>query len=202
MKNTVKFSIFLIPIGIAINLIGGQLALLLKLPIFLDSIGTITVGALCGPIPGMIVGAVTNMGLSITNPQTLFYIGNNIIFGLLSGFLARRGFFSRIPKVLLTGIIFGIIGGTLGATISILFFDALGAGGTGVVTGALMNAGFPPVVAAYASELFADLTDKIPTVFIVYLILRSIPSRTLIKMPQGEALLAFRKAPKAGAETK
>lgn len=202
MKNTVKFSIFLIPIGIAINLIGGQLALLLKLPIFLDSIGTITVGALCGPIPGMIVGAVTNMGLSITNPQTLFYIGNNIIFGLLSGFLARRGFFSRIPKVLLTGIIFGIIGGTLGATISILFFDALGAGGTGVVTGALMNAGFPPVVAAYASELFADLTDKIPTVFIVYLILRSIPSRTLIKMPQGEALLAFRKAPKAAAETK
>src|SRR5690606_28121108 len=139
MKNAVKFSIFLIPIGIAINLIGGQLALLLKLPIFLDSIRTITVGALCGPIPGMIVGAVTNMGLSITNPQTLFYIVNNIIFGLLAGILARRGFFSRLPKVLLTGVIFGIIGGTIGATISILFFDALGAGGTGVVTGALMN---------------------------------------------------------------
>lgn len=38
MKKIDKLTIFLIPIGIAINVVGGQLAILLKLPLFLDSI--------------------------------------------------------------------------------------------------------------------------------------------------------------------
>ena len=48
-----KLAIFLIPIGIAVNVVGGQLAVLLKLPVFLDSIGTFVVGALCGWGPGL-----------------------------------------------------------------------------------------------------------------------------------------------------
>ena len=58
-KNMSKISrmvIFLIPVCIAINLVGGQLAIMLKLPVFLDAIGTIIAGALCGPVPGMMVG--------------------------------------------------------------------------------------------------------------------------------------------------
>ena len=37
MKNLNKLTIFLIPIGIAINVVGGQLALLLKLPVWIDT---------------------------------------------------------------------------------------------------------------------------------------------------------------------
>lgn len=36
MKKWNKLTIFLIPIGIAVNVVGGQLALMLKLPVFLD----------------------------------------------------------------------------------------------------------------------------------------------------------------------
>ena len=62
-KNMSKISrmvIFLIPVCIAINLVGGQLAIMLKLPVFLDAIGTIIAGALCGPVPGMMVGLITH----------------------------------------------------------------------------------------------------------------------------------------------
>ena len=46
--------IVLIPIAIAINIILGQtVSAALKVPIYLDSIGTILVGALAGPIPGL-----------------------------------------------------------------------------------------------------------------------------------------------------
>lgn len=41
-----------IPVGIAINAIGGQIATFLKLPIFLDSIGTVLSGFLLGPVGG------------------------------------------------------------------------------------------------------------------------------------------------------
>ena len=52
----------LIPIAIAINIILGQtVAAALKVPIYLDSIGTILVGVLAGPIAGAATGGLTNL---------------------------------------------------------------------------------------------------------------------------------------------
>lgn len=49
-------SLVLIVIAIAINMIGGQLISMLKLPIFLDSIGTLISAVLLGPFIGMLTG--------------------------------------------------------------------------------------------------------------------------------------------------
>ncbi|MCO0597876.1 hypothetical protein NGI46_10400 [Peribacillus butanolivorans] len=189
MKNSFKLTVFLIPIGIAVNFIGGQIVLLLKLPLYLDSIGTIVVGALCGGIPGAVVGAITNLTISITNPTTLAYIWLNILYGLLAGFLAKRGIFKSLWKTIVASLGFAVIGGGLGATITILMFGGLGAGTTGMITGMLMTMGFSVEVGAFMSELLADLLDKIPTLLIVYFILKSIPMRTLVKLPQGELFI-------------
>ncbi len=51
----------LIVISIAINMIGGQLASMVKLPIFLDSIGTLISAVLLGPVIGMLTGLLTNL---------------------------------------------------------------------------------------------------------------------------------------------
>ncbi|MBK6793312.1 MAG: hypothetical protein IPG80_12440 [Anaerolineales bacterium] len=48
----------LIPIAIAINVAVGQIVLVLKLPVFLDSIGTVLVAVLCGPWAGALTGAL------------------------------------------------------------------------------------------------------------------------------------------------
>ena len=46
--------IALIPVAIAINIVLGQtVQSVLKIPIYLDSIGTILVGVLAGPIPAL-----------------------------------------------------------------------------------------------------------------------------------------------------
>lgn len=54
-------ALVLIVISIAINMIGGQLASMVKLPIFLDSIGTLISAVLLGPIIGMLTGLLTNL---------------------------------------------------------------------------------------------------------------------------------------------
>lgn len=48
-------ALVLIVISIAINMIGGQLASMVKLPIFLDSIGTLISAVLLGPVIGMLL---------------------------------------------------------------------------------------------------------------------------------------------------
>jgi hypothetical protein len=54
--------ITLIPVAIAINIVlGYTVQTVLKLPIYLDSIGTILVGVLAGPIAGAVTGAASNL---------------------------------------------------------------------------------------------------------------------------------------------
>lgn len=54
--------IVLMPVAIAINIVLGYVVqTVLKLPIYLDSIGTIFVGVLAGPIAGALTGILTNL---------------------------------------------------------------------------------------------------------------------------------------------
>src|ERR671924_2348482 len=59
----------LMPVAIAINMAVGQIVATLRLPVFLDSIGTVLVGVLCGPWAGALTGALSNFVIGmLTNP--------------------------------------------------------------------------------------------------------------------------------------
>ena len=97
-------TIVLMPLAIAFNIILGQaVASALKIPIYLDSIGTILVGALAGPIPGALTGLLSNLLWSYVVPPPLnspvagaFAIVAAII-GLLAGTYARLGWLRPRP---------------------------------------------------------------------------------------------------------
>lgn len=60
-------ALVLIVISIAINMIGGQLASMVKLPIFLDSIGTLISAVLLGPVIGMLTYFTDQFTLGIAD---------------------------------------------------------------------------------------------------------------------------------------
>ena len=74
---TMKFNtatLVLIPAAIGINYLGKLFAGLLKLPLWLDSIGTCLAALLAGPIAGAIVGAVNNIIYGVTvDPISTIY---------------------------------------------------------------------------------------------------------------------------------
>lgn len=181
--------IFLIPIGVAVNFVGGQIAVLLKLPLFLDTIGTFTIGAIAGPIAGIIVGLLTCLSIAVTNPQSLFYLTNFILMGFLAGYLGRKGVFNSFWKAIAAGAGMGLLVGISGSLISLFLFNGFGVSGTGVIGGILMSSGLPVWVSAFASNMSVDMIDKIPTAIVTYLIVRNIPQRTLVKLPNGGVIL-------------
>lgn len=91
-------TLVLIPIAIAINIILGQaVAAALKVPIYLDSIGTILVGVLSGPIAGAVTGFAANVLWTYVIPAPFhsdFAAGFAIVgamIGLLAGAFGRLG---------------------------------------------------------------------------------------------------------------
>ena len=92
--------IVLMPVGIAINIVlGSTVQQALKLPIYLDSIGTILVGVLAGPLAGGLTGVLANLiwGYLLPAPIGTTTIGPFAItagvIGLLAGFWGQLGVF-------------------------------------------------------------------------------------------------------------
>ncbi len=110
-------TIVLIPIAIAINIVLGQtVGTALKIPLYLDSIGTILVGALAGPIPGAITGLLANLIWTFVLAGTPF--GSSFAWpyaivaaeiGLLAGVFGYLGFFRSRPNTPPTQLVIGIL---------------------------------------------------------------------------------------------
>ena len=185
MKNN-KLVIFLIPIGIAINVVGGQLAVLLKLPVFLDSIGTIVVGALCGAWPGVLVGLGCGLINSISLPTLLPYTVIGMLFGVIGSFLAKKNMFDKFWKALVNGVCIALVSTCIAVPITATLYGGfVGTGATGIVA-ALMAAGWGVVPATFVSELSAELMDKLVCLVIIFFVLKSMPARLVVKLPNGK----------------
>ena len=86
------YQICLIALAIVMNVVGGQLALTLRLPIYLDSIGTILIGAMLGPWCGLIPGLLGGLIMAFTGDiYSLYFAPVGMIVGFMSG-LAHMGF--------------------------------------------------------------------------------------------------------------
>lgn len=189
-----KMAVFLIPIGIAINFVGGQLAVMLKLPLFLDAIGTIVVGALCGILPGIIVGVGSNLINAISMPTLLPYAVISLVMGIMAAVLSKRGWFKTFPKSLASGVLYGLVCCAIAVPITVTLYGGFVGTGASVIVTTLMTAGWSVFSATVASELFSELCDKIATLIIVFFVLKSMPKRFLVKLPLGKYYLTEEEA--------
>jgi hypothetical protein len=119
-------TIVLMPIAIAINIIlGATVANALKIPIYLDSIGTILVGALAGPVAGALTGFLSNTLWTYVIPPP-FQNGPAAAFGLVAvvigvvaGLAGRAGWLRPRPNRSSTELV-------IGGVVAVLIVVALG----------------------------------------------------------------------------
>lgn len=172
-------ALVLIPITAGINLIGGFLASSLKLPLFLDMIGTIIAAALAGPWVAALVGLLTNVFLAlVSNPVYLPYSLVSIASGLIAGYMIRAGLFKRIWGVVVTWLAVTFISVVIASTITVFVFGgATGATGTSVFTATLIAATQKILSSVLATSFITNLIDRGIAFLVSYVLLRRIPKR-------------------------
>ena len=173
-RNIITFLMCLA--GIAVNLLLGEGAGRLGLPLYLDTVGTIAVAIMGGTLPGVFVGFATNMLKSITDVSSLYYGILNVLIALASVWFSRRGFFSRPLRVPVTMVCFALIGGGLGTFIPWFLdgvsFDSESFSAVLYGTG-LFNQAWAHIIANF----LMDLLDKAVAVLLVLLIVRLLPPK-------------------------
>jgi energy-coupling factor transport system substrate-specific component len=181
-------TLVLIPVAIAINIAVGQLIYTLKIPLYLDSIGTVLVGVLAGPWAGALTGLLSNLiwGLTGLNVYYAPFAAVAAVIGLLAGLFAESGWLRNLGKTILAGLITGLIAAFISAPISAYVFGGVTGAGTDVVVAIFRGIGFGILPSSFAQGVSSDPLDKAVTFLVVWLIVRALPMRFLARFPRAE----------------
>lgn len=177
MKKINTLEISLVAFGMALNLIGTFIAFTLKLPILLDSIGTILISILLGPI----LGIVTGLGGSILSGITfdiyaLYFAPVQIVVALFTYLIYKIGFF-RGRKIGIGVLGLSILTSIAGAIIAAYVFGGVTSSGSSYIVVLLSNLGINKVVSVFLVQFFTDYLDKFLGISLAILAISEMPSR-------------------------
>ena len=165
----------IISVAVVLNIIGAFVAVTFRLPIFIDTIGTILISFIFGPSYGMLTGICTSLvnGLSF-DPYSLYFMPVQMIIGLVSGLLYKKGLFKE-KLIFLGTIIVTVIGSITAAIISAYVFSGITSSGTSFITMYLKEAGINIVASVFSTQILFDLLDKAVVISIVLYFIKRIP---------------------------
>jgi energy-coupling factor transport system substrate-specific component len=180
-------TLVLIPVAIAINIVIGQIVSLLKLPVYLDSIGTVLVGVLAGPWAGALTGVLSNTiwGLTI-DPNALPWFPVALFIGLVAGICANAGLFKTWWKVVISGLLIAIVAAIVSSFINVALYGGITASGSSFLTAYLMASGRGVIESVLATSFIFEPIDKVATALLAWFIIKVLSKRYVARFPRAE----------------
>lgn len=180
-RSTKSLALALIPTGIALNIALGTLVSVVKLPIFMDAVGTIIVTLLIGWRAGVVVGVVSFLLMAVlVNPAYVYFIGTQACIALVVYvFATRLRSFRSLGATIATGVAVSIVAAIVSAPVIVLAFGGVAGSGRDLITAVLMNSGTQIVKAVLLSGAASEPIDKTLQVLLAASLIRTAP-RTLI----------------------
>jgi energy-coupling factor transport system substrate-specific component len=191
----------------ALNFSIGSIVYLIKLPIYLDSIGTILCALLLYPdrrtafVCAWISGALSLVlsGLLI-NPFVPWFELTDVAIALFSAFVIATGAetfrarpihpFAFTTTILLFGISTGVIAALVSAPVVVYLFGGVTGSGSAFVVAFFLKTGQQLLSAAILSGLTAEPIDKTLQVLIAALLFRATPNDFIVMLRTGYDLAA------------
>ena len=167
-------------LAIAINVIGGQIALFLHLPVYLDSIGTILMAVLYGPFYGMLPPLAYGLVMGFTvDIYSLYFMPVGMILGFVTGLTALR-FRIKGLSVIPCAMMITIPGTIVSSLICAFLFGGITSSGSTVIVQLLNKAGLGLTASVFIVQVFTDFVDRLISLALVSVISARIFSSGLL----------------------
>ncbi|GAB7023032.1 ECF transporter S component [Salidesulfovibrio brasiliensis] len=180
----------LIPLAICINIVVGQIASALKLPIYIDTIGTILVAIVCGPWAGALTGALSNIIWGLFAPGALPFFPVAAWIGFIAGWCGIWGLYKTWWKVIIAGLIIALTTPFIATPIVVYVYGGVEGSGASLITGVLIKSGMKISSAAFYKNLMVEPLDKIPSALIAWVLAKQMPARFISRFPRVENFAA------------
>lgn len=186
MKNRKVYVTAFCGVSVAMNIVLGIITSALGIPLYLDTLGTVLTAAILGPIPGILVGALSNIitGLIYSVSDIPFCLVNMAV-GLVVGLVAKKFKFGIIPAII-TGLALSFICPAIGTPIGIYVYGGLNGSFSDVLVMSLVEGGKTIFQASFLRNVGSNLIDKVGTCLIACLLIKAMPLKFLANFQKEE----------------
>ena len=175
MNQKIK-KITIIALAVALNIVGSKIALLLKLPIFLDSIGTMLSAIVIGPVAAVLTaltGGLVNGALG--DIYSIYFAPSGMLMGLMAGLLFHKKK-TTLPAILWKDFFVVLPGSALSSLISTIVFGGItSAFVTTTIVQVLSATWFSLFQSAFLVQLATDYVDKLVAILLVVVVVKRLP---------------------------
>jgi energy-coupling factor transport system substrate-specific component len=189
-KDFSTLTLALIAVAIVLNIVLGQVVSLLKLPIFLDSLGTILVALLAGPWAAGLTGLLTNLiwGL-ISDPVAAAFAPVAMVIGIVAGLCAKYGLFRKWWQAIISGVIIAVTLSIIAIPIRVFMFGGVTGSGADFITAYLLATGRDLFSAVIITVIGDNIIDKVVTALLAWAIVKGLPRRYTGRFPRASAVI-------------
>ncbi|HGI3425167.1 TPA: ECF transporter S component [Streptococcus agalactiae] len=156
-----------ISIAIAINLVGANLALFLRLPIYLDTIGTLLIAVILGPwyaASTAFLSALINW--MTTDIFSLYYSPIAIVVAIITGILIKRN--CKPSSLLWKSLIISLPGTIIASVITVILFKGITSSGSSIIAQFLHGIGLDMTSSLILVQVGTDYMDRLISLILVF----------------------------------
>lgn len=181
-KPLSTYQVTIIALGVALNVIGAFIALTLRLPIYLDSIGTILIACILGPRYAVLTGILGSLASGITfDIYSFFFMPVQISTGLISGIMFKKDLLKR-SKIFLGVMAFSVPTSIVSAIIAAFVFGGVTSSGSSYIVQMLSAFGVNKVAGVFLTQVLTDYIDKFIAVLVVNYAVSLVPNNIISKL--------------------
>ena len=177
MKLSKLMFLALVVVCAGLNLLIGFVVATVKLPFYLDSIGTVIASALGGVWAGIASGLLSVFVGSAYTPTLWAYGVTAIAISIYSSSFKRLGFLTKILPTVLFGLGLGVVSAIVSAPITTYLWKGVSLSGADAVTTFFSATGETLLNSVILGGIATDPIDKLVTSLVALAVLRRLPER-------------------------
>ena len=175
-RKITAFQLCLAAMAACINVAGGQLALTLRLPVYLDSIGTILVGIWMGPVFGMVPNLVSGVILGLTTDvYSLYFAPVGMITGFMAGLAGSHCSLNK-KNLFLPALAITVPGTVISSLICAVLFGGITSSGSTILVQLLAKTPLGMTASVFVVQIVTDYLDRLISLFAAVCLLQALPS--------------------------
>lgn len=168
--------IIFIALAIALNYVGSNIALFLKLPIYLDMVGSLLIALLFGPWLGALT-AILSALLSwlTTDIFAIYYAPVAIVTVLLAGFMFRKK--AELKRLAILTIPLSLIGTLISASITVVLFKGITSSGSSLLAQIFHAMGMNLTTSLIMVQILTDYLDRLVSLTLVFVLIKQLKNQ-------------------------
>lgn len=172
--------ITLIALAIVINIVGSYIALGLRLPIYLDSMGTIMTAILLGPFYGLFSGVLSALITGMTSDiYALYYMPVGIVLGIVTGFVFQK---NKSNKLFVKSFCISVPASLISACITATVFGGITSSGSTMLVQLLAKTPVGLTLSCLIVQFFTDYFDRLLSLWLVFSVIKKLPDSFIKKL--------------------